>query len=93
MHPVIHNCRWCLGFAEGEPWYGDLEKRLASGAVITVPPRSKAMPTGDHIRRERFIPSITSKYTHRTMVGRIEHNLPHEALHAFTEAILDLTQS
>jgi len=39
------------------------------------------------------MPSITSKYTHRTMVGRIEHNLPHEALHAFTEAILDLTES
>ena len=34
---VIHNYRWRLGLAEGEPKYDDLEKRLAAGPVITVP--------------------------------------------------------
>src|SRR5215470_16079554 len=34
---VIHNYRWRLGLAEGEPKYDDLEKRLAAGQVITVP--------------------------------------------------------
>jgi len=34
---VIHNYRWRLGLAEGEPKYNDLEKRLAEGPVITVP--------------------------------------------------------
>ena len=34
---VIHNYRWRLGLAEGEPQYDDLEKRLAEGPVITVP--------------------------------------------------------
>ena len=34
---VIHNYRWRLGLAEGEPKYDDLEKRLAEGPVITVP--------------------------------------------------------
>ena len=29
---VIHNYRWRLGLAEGEPQYDDLEKRLADGA-------------------------------------------------------------
>ena len=34
---VIHNYRWRLGLAEGEPKYDDLEKRLAAGPVIAVP--------------------------------------------------------
>ena len=34
---VIHNYRWRLGLAEGEPKYDDLEKRLAEGPVIGVP--------------------------------------------------------
>src|SRR5580700_717693 len=34
---VIHNYRWRLGLAEGEPKYDDLEKRLAEGPVIAVP--------------------------------------------------------
>ena len=34
---VIHNYRWRLGLAEGEPKYDDLEKRLAEAPVISVP--------------------------------------------------------
>ncbi|MGO9473238.1 MAG: alpha/beta fold hydrolase, partial [Rhodomicrobium sp.] len=34
---VIHNYRWRLGLAEGEPKYDDLERRLAEGPVIAVP--------------------------------------------------------
>ena len=34
---VIHNYRWRLGLAEGEPKYDELEKRLAQGPVIGVP--------------------------------------------------------
>jgi pimeloyl-ACP methyl ester carboxylesterase len=34
---AIHNYRWRLGLAEGEPKYDDLEKRLAQRPVITVP--------------------------------------------------------
>ena len=34
---MIHNYRWRLSLAEGEPKYDDLEKRLAEGPVITVP--------------------------------------------------------
>ena len=34
---VIHNYRWRLGLAEGEPKYDDLEQRLAEFPVITVP--------------------------------------------------------
>ena len=34
---VIHNYRWRLALAQGEPRYDDLEKRLAEGPIITVP--------------------------------------------------------
>jgi pimeloyl-ACP methyl ester carboxylesterase len=34
---VIHNYRWRLGLVEGESKYDDLERRLATGSVITVP--------------------------------------------------------
>jgi pimeloyl-ACP methyl ester carboxylesterase len=34
---VIHNYRWRLGLAEGEPHYDDLEMRLAAGPAIAVP--------------------------------------------------------
>jgi len=34
---VIHNYRWRLALAQGEPRYDDLEKRLAEAPVITVP--------------------------------------------------------
>ena len=34
---VIHNYRWRLGVAAGEPQYEDLEQRLAAAPAITVP--------------------------------------------------------
>jgi pimeloyl-ACP methyl ester carboxylesterase len=34
---VIHNYRWRLGLADGEPKFDDLEKRLAAAPVIAVP--------------------------------------------------------
>jgi pimeloyl-ACP methyl ester carboxylesterase len=33
---VIHNYRWRLGLADGEPQYDGLERKLAAGPVITV---------------------------------------------------------
>jgi len=48
---VIHNYRWRLGLAEGEPKYDDLEKKLAEGPVITVPTTlSKVTPTAHRTR-------------------------------------------
>jgi pimeloyl-ACP methyl ester carboxylesterase len=34
---VIHNYRWRLGLAAGEPHYDDLERRLAAAPAIAVP--------------------------------------------------------
>jgi hypothetical protein len=46
---VVHNYRWRLGLAEGEPQYDELEKRLAQARSSRYPPsRSKVMPTAHH---------------------------------------------
>jgi pimeloyl-ACP methyl ester carboxylesterase len=53
---VIHNYRWRLSLAEGEPQYDDLEKRLAASPVITCPPLPlKAMPMAHRTRIRHLI--------------------------------------
>ena len=89
---VIHNYRWRLGLAEGEPRYEELEKRLAAGPLITIPTITLE---GDANGAPYPDPSVyakkfTGKYTHRTITGGIGHNLPQEAPQAFAEAVLDL---
>jgi pimeloyl-ACP methyl ester carboxylesterase len=87
---VIHNYRWRLGLAAGEPSYDELEQRLAEGPVITVPTitlegDANGAPHPDpDFYAEKFI----GKYAHRTITGGIGHNLPQEAPQAFTEAVL-----
>jgi pimeloyl-ACP methyl ester carboxylesterase len=89
---VIHNYRWRLGLAEGEPKYDDLEKRLAEFPVI-------AMPTitleGDangapHADPGAYANKFSGKYEHRLITGGIGHNLPQEAPQAFAEAVVDV---
>ena len=54
---VIHNYRWRLGLAEGEPKYAELEKRLAAGPVIRCQPLPlKVMPMVPHTRTPVFMP-------------------------------------
>ena len=89
---VIHNYRWRLGLAEGEPKYDDLEKRLAAFPVITVPTITLQ---GDADGAPRPDPSsyakkFSGKYAHRTIKGGVGHNLPQEAPQAFAKAVLDV---
>jgi hypothetical protein len=54
---VIHNYRWRLGLAEGEPKYDDLEKRLAAGRLSPCPPSPwKATPMARRIRTPAPMP-------------------------------------
>jgi pimeloyl-ACP methyl ester carboxylesterase len=89
---VIHNYRWRLGLAEGEPKYAALEKRLAEFPIITVPTITLQ---GDADGAPRPDPSVYAKkfsgrYEHRTITGGIGHNLPQEAPQAFAEAVVDV---
>ncbi|MGW7575537.1 alpha/beta fold hydrolase [Streptomyces sp. NPDC054765] len=89
---VIHNYRWRLSLAKGDPQYDGLEKRLARGPVITVPTMTldgeadPFTPAGDgSAYRDKF----TGRYAHRTLKG-IGHNVPQEAPHAFAQAVMDV---
>jgi pimeloyl-ACP methyl ester carboxylesterase len=89
---VIHNYRWRIGLAKGEPQYDDLEKKLASSPVISVPTitmegdANGAPHPGDASYRDKF----TGKYEYRLISGGIGHNLPQEAPTVFAQAVIDV---
>jgi pimeloyl-ACP methyl ester carboxylesterase len=91
---VIHNYRWRLGLAQGEPKYDDLEKRLAAGPVITVPTITLEGDANGapHPDPGSYAKKFSGKYAHRLTTGGIGHNLPQEAPRAFAEAIVDVTE-
>ena len=89
---VIHNYRWRLGLAEGEAKYDDLEKRLATGPVITVPTITLEGDANGapHADRSAYANKFSGKYAHRLIAGGVGHNLPQEAPQAFAQAVVDV---
>jgi pimeloyl-ACP methyl ester carboxylesterase len=89
---VIHNYRWRLALAQGEPKYDDLEKRLAAFPNITVPTITLEGDANGapHPEPASYAKKFTGKYAHRTIGGGIGHNLPQEAPQAFAQAIVDV---
>jgi pimeloyl-ACP methyl ester carboxylesterase len=89
---VIHNYRWRLGLAEGEAKYGELDKRLAEGPVITVPTITLEGDANGapHLEPSAYAKKFTGNYSHRTIAGGIGHNLPQEAPQAFAQAVIDV---
>ena len=89
---VIHNYRWRLGLAQGEPRYDDLEKKLAGGPVITVPTITLEGDANGapHQDPSAYAKKFSGKYAHRTITGGIGHNLPQEAPQAFAQAVIDV---
>jgi pimeloyl-ACP methyl ester carboxylesterase len=92
---VIHNYRWRLGLAEGEPKYADLDKRLALAPVITVPTITLEGDANGapHLEPSSYAKMFSGKYSHRTIKGGIGHNLPQEAPQAFAEAVVQIAES
>ena len=89
---VIHNYRWRLGLAEGEPKYDDLEKRLAEGPVITVPTITLEGDANGapHPDPSSYAKKFSGKYANRIITGGVGHNLPQEAPQAFAEAVVEV---
>jgi pimeloyl-ACP methyl ester carboxylesterase len=89
---TIHNYRWRLGLAEGEPKYDDLEKRLAAAPVITVPTITLEGDANGapHPEPSSYAKMFSGKYSHRTITGGVGHNLPQEAPQAFAEAVIEV---
>jgi pimeloyl-ACP methyl ester carboxylesterase len=91
---VIHNYRWRLGLADGEPNYADLERRLAELPVISVPTITLEGDANGapHPDPSTYAKKFSGKYSHRLITGGIGHNLPQEAPKAFAEAIIDVAE-
>jgi pimeloyl-ACP methyl ester carboxylesterase len=89
---VIHNYRWRLGLAEGEPAYDALENKLAAGPAITVPTITLEGDANGapHPPPAAYAKKFSGKYEHRNLTGGIGHNLPQEAPQAFATAIIDV---
>ena len=89
---VIHNYRWRISLAQGEPKYDALEKRLAERPVITVPTITLQ---GDadgapHPEPSSYAKKFSGNYEFRLIKGGIGHNLPQEAPQAFAQAVIDV---
>jgi len=92
VNVVIHNYRWRLGLAEGEPKYADLEKRLAGSPVIAVPTITLEGDANGapHPDPSAYAKMFSGRYAHRNITGGVGHNLPQEAPQAFAEAVVDV---
>jgi len=89
---VIHNYRWRLGLAEGEPKYDGLEKRLAAAPLIAVPTITLEGDANGapHPDASSYARKFSGKYAHRIVKGGVGHNLPQEAPGAFAQAVVEV---
>jgi pimeloyl-ACP methyl ester carboxylesterase len=88
---VIHNYRWRLGLAEGDPKYDALEAKLATGPAIAVPTITMEGDANGapHPDPAAYAKKFSGRYQHRLITGGIGHNLPQEAPRAFAQGIID----
>ena len=90
---VIHNYRWRLKLAQGEPRYDDIEAKLAAKPVITVPTITIGSdfdgPAKDGASYRQM---FTGKYSHKVLDG-IGHDVPQEAPQDFANAIIEADNS
>jgi pimeloyl-ACP methyl ester carboxylesterase len=85
---VIHNYRWRLQLAPGEPQYEDLDRKLATSPPIGVPTITIGSDfDGPNKNGAAYRKMFTGAYAHRVFDG-IGHNVPQEAPQQFADAIV-----
>jgi pimeloyl-ACP methyl ester carboxylesterase len=89
---TIHNYRWRLGLAEGEPRYDAVEEQIARSPLITVPTITLEGDANGapHADPSAYAARFSGRHEHRLVTGGIGHNLPQEAPRAFAQAIVDV---
>ena len=87
---VIHNYRWRIGLAPGEPRYDDLERRLAQAPVIGAPTITLEGDANGapHPDASAYANKFSGKYAHRVLKG-VGHNPPQEAPRIFADIMLE----
>ena len=91
---MIHNYRWRLGLAQGEPRYDEVETRLAAAPAIAVPTITLEGDANGapHPEASAYAGKFSGRYEHRVVAGGVGHNLPQEAPRAFAEAVVDVAK-
>lgn len=91
----IHNYRWRLGVAQGEPRFDALEAKLATFPSIGVPTITMEGDANGapHPDPSAYAKRFSGRYEHRLIDGGIGHNLPQEAPQAFAKAVIDVARS
>jgi pimeloyl-ACP methyl ester carboxylesterase len=85
---VIHNYRWRLQLAQGEPQYDDLDHKLATSPPITVPTITIGSDfDGPNKDGAAYRKMFSGPYAHRILNG-IGHNVPQEAPQQFADAVI-----
>ena len=89
---VIHNYRWRLGLAEGDPRYAEIARRFELLPPVTVPTITMEGDANGapHPPPAAYRARFTGGYEHRTISGGIGHNLPQEAPRDFARAVMDV---
>jgi len=86
---VIHNYRWRLGLAEGDPLFDALERRLQAAPLIAVPTITIGSDfDGANADGEAYAKQFSGRHAHRVFRD-IGHNVPQEAPQAFAQAVID----
>ena len=89
---TIHNYRWRLSLAQGEPRYQAVEDRIAQLPNITLPTITLEGDANGapHADPSTYAKRFSGRHEHRLVEGGIGHNLPQEAPVAFAKAIVDV---
>jgi pimeloyl-ACP methyl ester carboxylesterase len=90
---VIHNYRWRLSLAQGDPQFDAFERTLAEAPVITVPTITVASDfDGANADGAAYRKQFSGTYSHRFLKD-IGHNVPQEAPQEFAQAVIDVDRS
>ena len=91
---VIHNYRWRLGLAAGQPGFAGHEKRLAARPVISVPALTidgDSSGIGHATDGRGYAARFGDHRGHRVL--QAGHNVPQEAPQAFADAVWSLASA
>jgi len=89
---VVHDYRWRLGLAKGDPQYDELENKIAVLPAVALPAITIASDfDGPNASGIAYRDKFTGKYAHRILPG-IGHDVPQEAPQAFADAIVAVDQ-
>jgi pimeloyl-ACP methyl ester carboxylesterase len=84
---VIHNYRWRLSLASGEPRYDEYEQKLFAGPSIRVPTVTVGSDfDGAGADGHGYASKFSGKHMHQVLRG-IGHDVPQEAPEAFARAV------